>query len=117
VVVVAEASRANEKIVRGTLGDIAAKIAADPIERTALILVGRVLAAEAFAKRIVQSNTAAEAFGHAKADGIALGDAVAKKAWATAADMLRDTPIELEIAVFDRDGTLVGHALPARVHD
>jgi precorrin-4/cobalt-precorrin-4 C11-methyltransferase len=48
VVVVAEASRANEKIVRGTLGDIAAKIAADPIERTALILVGRALAAEAF---------------------------------------------------------------------
>jgi precorrin-4/cobalt-precorrin-4 C11-methyltransferase len=48
VVVVAEASRANEKIVRGTLGDIAAKIAADPIERTALILVGRALAAEEF---------------------------------------------------------------------
>jgi precorrin-4/cobalt-precorrin-4 C11-methyltransferase len=48
VVVVAEASRTNEKIVRGTLGDIAAKIAADPIERTALILVGRALAAEAF---------------------------------------------------------------------
>jgi precorrin-4/cobalt-precorrin-4 C11-methyltransferase len=48
VAVVAEASRANEKIVRGTLGDIAAKIAADPIERTALILVGRALAAEDF---------------------------------------------------------------------
>ena len=48
VVVVVEASRADEKIVRGTLGDIAAKIAADPIERTALILVGRALAAEEF---------------------------------------------------------------------
>jgi precorrin-4/cobalt-precorrin-4 C11-methyltransferase len=48
VVVVAEASRPSEKIVRGTLGDIAAKVAADPIERTALILVGRALAAEEF---------------------------------------------------------------------
>jgi len=48
VVVVAEASRPEERIVRGTLADIAAKIAADPIERTALILVGRALAAEDF---------------------------------------------------------------------
>jgi cobalt-precorrin-5B (C1)-methyltransferase len=72
---------------------------------------------EALAMRIVGSNTAAEAFGYARADGIALGDAVAKKAWATAADVLRDTPIELEIAVFDRDGSLVGHAVPTRVHD
>jgi precorrin-4/cobalt-precorrin-4 C11-methyltransferase len=48
VVVVAEASRPGERIVRGTLADIAAKIAAEPIERTALILVGRALAAEDF---------------------------------------------------------------------
>jgi precorrin-4/cobalt-precorrin-4 C11-methyltransferase len=48
VVVVAEASRPDEKIVRGTLGDIVANIAAEPIERTALILVGRALAAEEF---------------------------------------------------------------------
>ena len=48
VVVVAEASRPAEKIVRGTLADIVAKIAAEPIERTALILVGRALAAEEF---------------------------------------------------------------------
>jgi precorrin-4/cobalt-precorrin-4 C11-methyltransferase len=47
VVVVAEASRPGEKIVQGTLGDIA-KIAAKPIERTAVILVGRALAAEEF---------------------------------------------------------------------
>jgi precorrin-4/cobalt-precorrin-4 C11-methyltransferase len=47
-VVVAEASRRGEKVVRGTLGDIAAKIATEPIERTALILVGRALAAEEF---------------------------------------------------------------------
>jgi precorrin-4/cobalt-precorrin-4 C11-methyltransferase len=46
--VVADASRPGERIVRGTLGDIAAKIEAEPIERTALILVGRALAAEDF---------------------------------------------------------------------
>ena len=48
VVVVAEASRPGEKIMRGTLADIVAKIEADPIERTALILVGRALTAEEF---------------------------------------------------------------------
>jgi precorrin-4/cobalt-precorrin-4 C11-methyltransferase len=48
VAVVAAASRPGERIVRGTLADIAAKLAAEPIERTALILVGRALAAEAF---------------------------------------------------------------------
>jgi precorrin-4/cobalt-precorrin-4 C11-methyltransferase len=48
VVVVAEASRPNERLVRGTLGDIAAKIEVQRIERTALILVGRTLAAEEF---------------------------------------------------------------------
>jgi precorrin-4/cobalt-precorrin-4 C11-methyltransferase len=48
VAVVADASRPGEKVVRGTLADIAAKLAAEPIERTALILVGRALAAEDF---------------------------------------------------------------------
>jgi precorrin-4/cobalt-precorrin-4 C11-methyltransferase len=46
--VVVRASWPDERILRGTLGDIAAKVAADPIERTALILVGRALAAEGF---------------------------------------------------------------------
>jgi precorrin-4/cobalt-precorrin-4 C11-methyltransferase len=48
VAVVVRASWPDERIVRGTLGDIAAKVAVDPIERTALILVGRALAAEDF---------------------------------------------------------------------
>jgi precorrin-4/cobalt-precorrin-4 C11-methyltransferase len=48
VAVVAQASWPEERIVRGTLADIGAKLAADPIERTALILVGRPLAAEDF---------------------------------------------------------------------
>src|SRR5690242_21071107 len=48
VAVVAHASWPEEKIVRSTLGDIPSKLAAEDIERTALILVGRALAAEDF---------------------------------------------------------------------
>jgi precorrin-4/cobalt-precorrin-4 C11-methyltransferase len=48
VAVIVRASWPDERILRGTLGDISAKVAADPIERTALILVGRALAAEGF---------------------------------------------------------------------
>jgi precorrin-4/cobalt-precorrin-4 C11-methyltransferase len=48
VAIVAWASWDSEKIVRGTLGNIAGKVAADPIERTAIIFVGRTLAAEGF---------------------------------------------------------------------
>jgi precorrin-4/cobalt-precorrin-4 C11-methyltransferase len=46
--VVARATWPDERIVCGTLGDIAAKLAAEPIERSALVLVGRALAAEGF---------------------------------------------------------------------
>lgn len=48
VAVVVRASWPDERIVRGTLGDIAAQVAAEPIERTALVLVGRALAVEDF---------------------------------------------------------------------
>lgn len=48
VAVVAHASHPQERIVRGTLGTICGALADDPIERTALILVGRALAAEDF---------------------------------------------------------------------
>ena len=48
VVVVVRASWPEERIVRSTLGTIAALMAAEPAERTALILVGRTLAAEDF---------------------------------------------------------------------
>jgi precorrin-4/cobalt-precorrin-4 C11-methyltransferase len=46
--VVAEASTPRERILRGTLADIAALVAQARIERTALVLVGRALAAEDF---------------------------------------------------------------------
>jgi len=48
IAVVVRASWPEERIVRGTLADIVAKVAAEPIERTALIFVGRALAAEDF---------------------------------------------------------------------
>ncbi len=46
--VVVQASTPAQRILRGTLADIAAQVAAARIERTALILVGRALAAETF---------------------------------------------------------------------
>jgi cobalt-precorrin-5B (C1)-methyltransferase len=64
----------------------------------------------ALSARILAANTAAEALGHAQAEGIALGDAVARAAQQTAAEVVAGKPIEIEIAVFDRDGKLVGHA-------
>jgi len=48
VAVVVHASWPEERVVRSTLGDIAALIAAERIERTALVLVGRALAAKDF---------------------------------------------------------------------
>jgi precorrin-4/cobalt-precorrin-4 C11-methyltransferase len=48
VAVVVHASWPDQRIVRGMLGDIAQKVAAEPIERTALVLVGHALAAKDF---------------------------------------------------------------------
>jgi precorrin-4/cobalt-precorrin-4 C11-methyltransferase len=48
VAVVVRASWPDERLVRGTLGDIVSRLAPDPPERTALILVGRALGAEDF---------------------------------------------------------------------
>jgi precorrin-4/cobalt-precorrin-4 C11-methyltransferase len=48
VAIVVRASWPDERIIRGTLADIERKLAAQPVERTALILVGRALAAEDF---------------------------------------------------------------------
>jgi precorrin-4/cobalt-precorrin-4 C11-methyltransferase len=48
VAVVARASWPEERMVIGTLGDIHAKVAAERIDRTALVLVGQALAPEEF---------------------------------------------------------------------
>jgi cobalt-precorrin-5B (C1)-methyltransferase len=64
----------------------------------------------ALSKRILASNTAAEAFGHAQSDGVALGDAVARAAQSTAAEVVEGRAIAIEVVLFDRDGALVGRA-------
>jgi precorrin-4/cobalt-precorrin-4 C11-methyltransferase len=48
--VVIRASWPDERILRGTLGDMPARLAADPPERTALLLAGSALEAEDFAE-------------------------------------------------------------------
>jgi precorrin-4/cobalt-precorrin-4 C11-methyltransferase len=48
VAIVVRASWPDQRILRGTLADIAARLAADPVERTALVLVGPALAATDF---------------------------------------------------------------------
>ena len=48
VAIVVRATWPDERVIRGTLADIAARLAAEPVERTALVLVGRALAAEDF---------------------------------------------------------------------
>jgi precorrin-4/cobalt-precorrin-4 C11-methyltransferase len=48
IAVVVRASWPDERILRGTLGSIRAQVAAEPIERTALVMVGRALAAHDF---------------------------------------------------------------------
>jgi cobalt-precorrin-5B (C1)-methyltransferase len=73
---------------------------------------------DALAARIAESNTALEAFQHAAAAGIALGDAVAEAAWSTAAGTLEGSSgVALEIVVFDRQGGLVGRTPFRPVHD
>lgn len=67
-------------------------------------------------QRILASNTAAEAFSHAEQDGIALGDEVARAGWEAAAAVVAGKPVEIEIALFDREGRLVGHAPFAPAH-
>jgi len=60
--------------------------------------------------RILAANTVAEAFALAQAEGVALGDAVARAAREVAARVVEGKDIAIEVVVFDRDGTLVGRA-------
>ena len=60
--------------------------------------------------RIVAANNAAEVFALAQAEGVALGDEVARAARATAERIVAGRGIAIEIVVFDRDGVLVGRA-------
>jgi len=62
------------------------------------------------AARIAAANSAAEAFALARSEGVVLGDEVARAARETAAGVVAGRTIAIEVAVFDRDGALVGRA-------
>ncbi len=64
----------------------------------------------ALQSRIVAASTAAEAFDHARAEGIALGDAVAQAAQTAAAAVVEGRQIAVDTVLFDREGRLVGQA-------
>ena len=57
VAIVVKASWPDERIVRGTLATIEAQVAADPIERTALIFVGPSLSASDFRESALYDPT------------------------------------------------------------
>jgi cobalt-precorrin-5B (C1)-methyltransferase len=65
---------------------------------------------DALARRITASNTAAEAFGHAAAANVMLGNEVARAAQRTAAAVVVGAGIDVEVLLFDRDGRLAGRA-------
>ncbi len=62
------------------------------------------------ASRIGSANTVAEAFDLAEMADVKIGNTVADNAWVTAASVLGGAAIDLEIAIFDREGRLAGHA-------
>lgn len=64
-------------------------------------------------ERIVASNTVAQAFAHAAQAQCCLGERVATQAWNVAAPLLAGSAMILEIAVFDRQGVLVGQCARA----
>jgi cobalt-precorrin-5B (C1)-methyltransferase len=63
--------------------------------------------ADELAERVRHANTAKEAFELADAAGIDVGGQVAEAAWATAAEVLRNSDIVLETVIFDRTGQLL----------
>ena len=74
-------------------------------------------ASEALAQQIMASNGAAEAFAHAAAAQVTLGDEVARAAQRTAMGVVADSGIDVEIVLFDRGGQLVGRAPFGWHHD
>jgi cobalt-precorrin-5B (C1)-methyltransferase len=63
---------------------------------------------DALCARVAQSHSAAEAF--AQAEGVALGNEVARAARLAAQRVVEDSGIAIEVVLFDRDGRLVGQA-------
>ncbi|HEX3349840.1 MAG TPA: cobalt-precorrin-5B (C(1))-methyltransferase [Acetobacteraceae bacterium] len=100
------------KLAQGRL-DLHSKRGAADMEALA-VLAAALGAKPAGVSAIGSANTVAEAFAHAGSAGLRLGDAIAAAAWTTAAAVLDDADIALEIVVFDRESVCVGHAPFAR---
>jgi cobalt-precorrin-5B (C1)-methyltransferase len=66
--------------------------------------------APALHEKILNANTAAEAFGHAAQEGVSLGDVVACAARQNAQRVVEGKDIAVEVVLFDREGRAVGHA-------
>jgi len=66
--------------------------------------------------KILDANTAAEAFAHAAQAGVDLGDVVARAAQQNAARVVEGRAIAIEVLLFDREGRTVGHAPFSRPH-
>jgi cobalt-precorrin-5B (C1)-methyltransferase len=62
------------------------------------------------------ANSARQVLDLTTAEGFDIAALVAEAAWRTAAKVLHDSGIALEIAVFDRDGNLLAQTPFRRVH-
>jgi cobalt-precorrin-5B (C1)-methyltransferase len=94
------------KLAQGLL-DVHSKRGMADLDALAAVAIEAGASAE-LSERICGANTVAEAFSAATAEGIPVGDAIAGRAWVTAAAVLKGTDIELEVLVFNRDGELMG---------
>jgi len=83
------------------------------VDMAALAALARELGGDdELAARIAAANTTPEAFAHAATVGLALGNMVAERARQVATAVVEGSGIALDIAIFDRDGGLIGHAGP-----
>ena len=102
------------KLAQGML-DLHSKRGMADLDALAEVALAAGASAE-LAGKIRAANTVAEAFAEATAAGIPVGKAIADGAWKTAAAVLADPDIALEILIFNRDGELMGHAPFAATH-
>ncbi|MEU4832554.1 cobalt-precorrin-5B (C(1))-methyltransferase [Streptosporangium sp. NPDC023615] len=65
---------------------------------------------EELAARVLEANTALHALHLCQEAGLPLGDLVAEGARRTAAGVLREAPVSVDVVVIDRAGTVVGRA-------
>lgn len=65
---------------------------------------------QSLAERIPAANTALHALELARADGLELGHLVAERARRTAAEVIGNAPVEVDVVVIDREGGIVGRA-------